>query len=36
MTEELPPGWSRATLQECCTSVEKVNPRHVNHPGTFL
>ena len=27
MTTDLPHGWSLATLDECCTTVEKVNPR---------
>lgn len=27
MTPDLPPGWYLATLGECCTSVEKVDPR---------
>ena len=34
MNEDLPPGWSHATLQECCTSVEKVDPRH--EPDVFF
>ncbi len=34
MTSDLPPGWYLATLGECCTPVEKVDPREA--PDAFF